>query len=1293
MQVGESGWDPPERGREDVEAGTTETNAEDLFSGMQPRHDNKVLVTKRRGGSVTKPGQFIMDSAAGVSVANETSWLGEKITVWQIPPGACSLSGVGGDKTVVTAMSGLFEPLRFMRVNHAEGSIANIISIPDLQERFFIHYRDQKTPRDRMEVSEDPDGQIVIATAFKDPVTRYYMLQAPESETAQAKAPIACPVLNVYSDAYAMGWSKNSISRALKVRQLHRAFSYISVSRLKGLVRSNRFGDIGPQEISLYEKLHDAGDCPSCLLGKTTRSPQVTPEYTRSTEIGQQIIADILEIKSKRLKTNKLILIAVDDMAGYVHAKHIKMKDISSVVAAFADIARDYESFGWTMKAIKLDGDGAFQEIAPHIAGPLGVIVIPTSPYKHAVVAERMIRTISNLFRCTLAGLPYTLAPHMFVSLIEYCCSSNNLIPNEHNPLISPTELFTRGHPEYSKLLQIEYGKLVTFHNPSVQNDQMRAIVGVIVGRDIRRPGHALVWDLLGGGVVVRNDFKPLAWNQALLRAYIDTAMGAHEAENQQIDRRVYYEPNDIELSDEDIDELCENENAEPGSLRIAYEDTRGAMRAPTDSIDITRTRGEHARSLMRLIDVANSSGELLESDDGEHDGSAPTDSEDQSQIESENESADHSTTDSGHPQDKFVSPSTTPSQDTIEGARAELRQIQHLHKEELRKPRSAARESAIDSLTKRALELQARIEDVRKRIQAIDPANLIPNRTSSGAVFTYYGVSHMVLNLSVKQAFAKLGEEDTAEALVAEMLQMANKDVWRAKSAQQMRELYRLGRVKNILPCSIFLKEKYDADKKYLKLKARLVAHGNRQILDDLFGAKDVDSPTVSLAVVNILLQLAAAGNWKKRVVDIAGAYLNADLKTPEYMRIPANVVAMIEGRLTQSGETMESIKQPDGSVIVELQKALYGLRQAGREWYELLSSFLISQGYVRSDVDKCLFTKTVGDTICYLAIYVDDILIISNSDAKVDTITQALETRFGTITIQEGETMSFVGIEIITDPAGNVRLRQRGYIADILVHFGVDQGQTADYPCTGNIMDAAKSSEPDFDVARFKSGVMKLMYLSTRTRPDIAFVVSALACRAERPKTSDWERLVHTVKYLNGTKDDSLLFKYGGKIELSAFVDASFMTHRDMRGHTGYCIFADKIGSAAILYRSVKQKTVADSSTEGEVIALHELVQHLLWVISIYENMGVHITKPISVHNDNKSNLTLHSKDVVNFKGRSKYISRKYFSVFEHVESGELKLIWTGTDDLVADFLTKAVQGGKFKKFKLEIGLHSTN
>ncbi len=148
-----------------------------------------------------------------------------------------------------------------------------------------------------------------------------------------------------------------------------------------------------------------------------------------------------------------------------------------------------------------------------------------------------MIRTLTTLFRCTFAGLPYTLSPHMFVNLMEFCASSNNLVPNSHNPILSPTEQYTKGSPQYEKLVNIEYGKLVTYYNPSSQNDEMRAKVGVKIGRDVRRPGHAFIWDLIGGGVVARNDFKPLSWNQALMKAYIDAAVGSHDATGQDIER------------------------------------------------------------------------------------------------------------------------------------------------------------------------------------------------------------------------------------------------------------------------------------------------------------------------------------------------------------------------------------------------------------------------------------------------------------------------------------------------------------------------------------------------------------------------------------------------------------------------------------------------------------------------------------------------------------------------------------------------------------------------------------
>ena len=57
------------------------------------------------------------------------------------------------------------------------------------------------------------------------------------------------------------------------------------------------------------------------------------------------------------------------------------------------------------------------------------------------------------------------------------------------------------------------------------------------------------------------------------------------------------------------------------------------------------------------------------------------------------------------------------------------------------------------------------------------------------------------------------------------------------------------------------------------------------------------------------------------------------------------------------------------------------------------------------------------------------------------------------------------------------------------------------------------------------------------------------------------------------------------------------------------------------------------------------------------------------------------------MNFRGRSKFIDRKYFSVYEYVQSGELELVFTGTDEMISDFLTKALNGSKFRKFKVLI------
>ena len=545
--------------------------------------------------------------------------------------------------------------------------------------------------------------------------------------------------------------------------------------------------------------------------------------------------------------------------------------------------------------------------------------------------------------------------------------------------------------------------------------------------------------------------------------------------------------------------------------------------------------------------------------------------------------------------------------------------------------------------------------------------------------------IERTILNMGIKESKGKFGFDDTIDALIAELMQMSDKDVWKAMTPEQLSQAFKDGKVINILTSSIFLKDKYDASGLFIKLKARLVAHGNRQLFDEIFGSHDVDSPTASLVTIFILLHLTAKMGWHINVTDVAGAYLNADLKSPEFMRLSKDLVDMIDVGGTDAD--IEKYKQSDGTVVVMLKKALYGLRQAGREWYSLLHSVLVNEGYTRSKVDKCLYSRVTKSSTTHIAVYVDDLLTVGSDKTEIDRITAVLRSRFGKVTSQEGSTVSFVGIEISRSTDGDVQLRQLGYINELLKFYDIDSDSSEDTPCNRNIMDPSSPEEENADPKAFKSAVMKLMFLSTRTRPDIAFAVSALSSRSVVPKKSDLNRLHRIFRYLNGTKDAFMTFKAGGSVSLSVFVDASFMTHADMKSHTGYCVFADDMGSAGIVYRSLKQKTVSNSSTEAELIALHELVMHLVWLQSIYDDLGVADIRPAMVYEDNKAAITMSTTDVVNFKGRSKYINRKYFSVFEHVESGEVKVVFVGTDDQVADFLTKGITGGRFKKFRIAL------
>ena len=1261
----DSGHDPPPWGHEEdifhVSASYVDViPIEDRYRGPTSEELDEASDSRLIFATIGNPksnGGYLLDSGANASCSKDL--LGTDASTYvKLEQDRVKITGIGGASIGVIGAVKLERPLDHIWAWHSPDAVRNIVSLDDVQQRYDTQFLDQNTQMNRIGIYERGTDKLV-QVAKK--VGKFYLYQPDErmaqifsfSANADPKISVGTGAENpsgytsgiynnVLEEAQAYGLTKDAIKRALLVERYHRSYSYVNLDSLENMVRRSAygFGGITPGDVRNYKTYIHAKRCMACRLGKTTAAPKPILTKERAFRPGQRIIADILFVKSSKFARADPHLLTIDEYCSVIHIKHIDSRSIKAVSEAFKSVVDDYARKGWKVEAIKMDKEGAFQHLADGIGKELGIRTEPCIADLHAVVAERAIRTVIGLFRASISGLPYVLAPHLYTRLLEYVATSCNLVSHANNDVLTPYELFFQRPPNLASFLRMEFGELASYHDKSTQSDQPRAIIGMVVARDMETPGAAYIWDMSNRTTKSRMDYKPISWNSAFFNQYLEAAV-----ESGTMDKSKFVEASDLDISSEWIDRMT---NQQPGNEMNEEDDIEmiESNSSPTQRTDIIADGTENRQLISKKIDEARLMSSIPHLND----------------LVEETEEVEFSHKDIPEEEDHPTSAA-------------------------LGNEASMAEEPTMPYRSETTVPYRVKMGGSHRRDHdiAMQEMNKNLNEDRPDGLRPRLNRSTNILNMTIRESKMKCGENNTIDALIAELSQMGCKGVWEAKTPKQLDQAFKDNKVKNILTSSMFLKDKYDANGLFVKLKARLVAHGNRQLFDEIFGSHDVDSPTASLAVILILLHLTAKEGWHVRVNDVAGAYLNANLRSPEFMKLSKELVDIIEAGGTD--DDIDKFKQSDGSIVVELKKALYGLRQAGREWYSLLHSVLEANGYVRSKVDKCLYTRIVGNSTTHIAVYVDDLLMVGNDPQQIERITQVLRDKFGKITIQEGTSVSFVGIEINRSTGGDIQLRQMGYINELLTFYEIDPNSREDSPCNGNVMEASKSEEEMVDPKTFKSALMKLMYLSTRTRPDIAFAVSALSSRSVHPKKSDMTRLHKIFRYLNGTKEAYMIFKAGGHVSLSAFVDASFMTHPDMKSHTGYCIFADDMGSAGIIYRSLKQKTVSNSSTEAEIIALHELVMHLIWVQSIYDDLRVPNVRPAEVFEDNQAAITMSTTDVVNFKGRSKYINRKYFSIFEHVQTGEVKVVFVGTEDQVADFLTKALTGGKFKRFRIAI------
>ena len=481
---------------------------------------------------------------------------------------------------------------------------------------------------------------------------------------------------------------------------------------------------------------------------------------------------------------------------------------------------------------------------------------------------------------------------------------------------------------------------------------------------------------------------------------------------------------------------------------------------------------------------------------------------------------------------------------------------------------------------------------------------------------------------------------------------------------------------------CKWVLKIKRGSDGEIVKYKARLVAKGFAQTYG--IDYKHTFAPTVKMSAVRLLLTIAAVKDLNIRHLDVKTAYLYGDLEEDIYMEFPP---------------WYEDVN-PNGKYVFKLNRGLYGLKQAGRQWNKKLDESLRKAGFMKSMQEPCVYYKMFGDNdkTVALAVFVDDIIIAATEDKDIEEVKKFLKLFFEIN--DEGDLTWYTGIKV----SRNRRLRQiylsqSQYITDMLKRFDLADCNPQRTPVDVNIdMSLMKRKPEDEERIRglkipYREAVGSLMFNMVSTRPDIANAMSVVSRNLDNYSEYAWKNVKRVLRYLKGTKDFGLVLgaSEGGSNELilEAYVDANWgQNNVDRKSESGYVM---RICESAISWKAEKQAIVAQSTTESELISANSGAREVVSLRRIMKDLGVPQLRPTTMHEDNQGCIALMHNDVKN--KRTKHIDIKYFWVREQVELGEITMTYCPTDKMLADIMTKPLPINTFERLRSQLRIVDIN
>ncbi|KAE8182692.1 hypothetical protein CF336_g8454, partial [Tilletia laevis] len=462
--------------------------------------------------------------------------------------------------------------------------------------------------------------------------------------------------------------------------------------------------------------------------------------------------------------------------------------------------------------------------------------------------------------------------------------------------------------------------------------------------------------------------------------------------------------------------------------------------------------------------------------------------------------------------------------------------------------------------------------------------------------------------------------------------------------------------------------KLKLDTDGCVARYKARLVAQGFSQVPGVDF--HETYSPVTRFVTIRTLLALAAYLGWHVHQLDVVTAYLYGFLKDTVYMRQPPAFEVPGQEHLA-----------------CRLIRAIYGLKQSGREWFFTLRSALLALGFQQSIADQAIFIYGSGTEAIVVAVYVDDVLVFGKDEKEIVGFKAELAKRFRMK--DQGTIGQFLGMKIERSVDGrSFLISQASYIRATLDRLGYKDLNPAPTPLDPKqrlVPYDGQSTEAQQKL--FQAELGYLNWLAQASRPDLMHFVAYLSRHAKNPGPIHIACMKRAFRYLAGTIDMKLRIAAHSQDDVVAYSDSDFGGDHSAKSTSGWCV---SVYGATVAWGSKLQTLVADSTAQAELIAVWQTSREVMAIRRFFEDLGFRVDgegQPSVIYCDNQPAIHIISNPVSN--GLTRHMERKYLSTREQQERGFINIKYINTRDNPSDMFTKSLPPITFHQHRNTIGI----